>query len=53
MGHYYSQMELRQYILHPPVGVAMPGYANRLAAEELEHVVAFVLVAQTFPRTQE
>ena len=49
----YSQTELRQYILHPPPDVAMPSYAERISADDLERVVAFVLVAQTFRRTQE
>jgi ubiquinol-cytochrome c reductase cytochrome b subunit len=49
----YSQAELRQYILQPPAGVAMPSYAGRISEHELERLVAFVLVAQTFPRTQE
>jgi ubiquinol-cytochrome c reductase cytochrome b subunit len=53
MNHLYSQAELRHYILHPPAGVAMPSYAGRLPAEDLERVVAFVLVAQTFRRSQE
>jgi ubiquinol-cytochrome c reductase cytochrome b subunit len=53
MKHLYSQTELRQYILNPPAGVAMPSYAGRLREEDLENVVAFVLVAQTFRRTQE
>lgn len=53
MDSIYSQSELRQYILQPPPGVAMPGYAERIAEDDLERVVAFVLVAQTFPRTQE
>jgi ubiquinol-cytochrome c reductase cytochrome b subunit len=53
MTHVYSQDELRRYILHPPPGVAMPSYAGRLPEEDLENVVAFVLVAQTFRRYQE
>jgi ubiquinol-cytochrome c reductase cytochrome b subunit len=53
MNHLYSQSELRDYILHPPQGVAMPRYAGRLPEEDLARVVAFVLVAQTFRRTQE
>jgi ubiquinol-cytochrome c reductase cytochrome b subunit len=53
MSHLYSQQELRQYILHPPAGVAMPSYAGHLPEEDLDRVVAFVLVAQTFRRSQE
>lgn len=49
----YSQEELREYILRPPAGVAMPSYAGRLEEEELNQLVAFVLVAQTFRRNQE
>lgn len=49
----YSQQELRDYILTPPRGVAMPSYTGRISAEDLEQVVAFVLVAQTFRRTQD
>ena len=53
LDHIYSQAELRQYILHPPPGVAMPSYVERISAADLDRVVAFVLVAQTFRRTQE
>ncbi|WP_425613577.1 cytochrome b N-terminal domain-containing protein [Anatilimnocola sp. NA78] len=49
----YSQAELRQYILQPPRGVAMPSYTGRMSNDELEEIVAYVLVAQTFPRKQE
>ena len=41
-----SQHDLREYVLHPPPGVAMPAYANRLTDEELDQVVAFVLQVQ-------
>jgi hypothetical protein len=50
LEHHYSQQELRRYILDPPPGVAMPSYSGRISEDELERVVAFVLVAQTFPR---
>lgn len=53
LEHMYSQAELRRYILQPPADVAMPGYAGRLPQEDLERVVAFVLVAQTFRQRQE
>jgi ubiquinol-cytochrome c reductase cytochrome b subunit len=53
MDRIYSRTELRQYILQPPPGVAMPGYAGRISEVDLEQVVAFVLVAQTFRRTQD
>lgn len=46
----WSQAELRQYILRPPPDVAMPAYEGRLADEELEQVVAFVLAVQTARR---
>jgi ubiquinol-cytochrome c reductase cytochrome b subunit len=50
LSHRYSQAELRNYILHPPVNVPMPSYVGRMTEQELERVVDFVLVAQTFPR---
>jgi ubiquinol-cytochrome c reductase cytochrome b subunit len=53
LQHVYSQAELRAYVLHPPTGVAMPEYAGRISEEDLDAVVSFVLVAQTFPRKQE
>ena len=53
MNHLYSQTELRHYILHPPEGVAMPSYEDRLSEDDLESIVSFVLVAQTFRRTQD
>jgi ubiquinol-cytochrome c reductase cytochrome b subunit len=53
MESLYSQHELRQYILHPPHDVSMPSYAGRITDADLESVVAFVLVAQTYRRTQE
>lgn len=53
MDRTYSQAELRRYILQPPEGVAMPSYSKRIPGDDLERVVAFVLVAQTFRRSQE
>lgn len=53
MKHLYSQEELRRYVLRPPAGVAMPSYETRLRDEDLERIVAFVLVAQTFRPNQE
>jgi ubiquinol-cytochrome c reductase cytochrome b subunit len=53
MRRMYSQDELRRYILEPPAGVAMPAYAGHLRGDDLEQIVAFVLVAQTFSRKQE
>jgi len=47
-----SAQELRDYILRPPKGVAMPGYAGKLTDEELEQIVGFVLVVQTVEREQ-
>lgn len=53
LEHVYSQQELRDYIRQPPAGVAMPAYGDRLGDDELDRLVAFVLVAQTFRRNQE
>ena len=53
MDRLYSPAELRRYILHPPAGVAMPSYEGRVSEGDLERLVAFVLVAQTFRRTQD
>jgi ubiquinol-cytochrome c reductase cytochrome b subunit len=53
LNQLYSQAELNHYILHPPAGVAMPSYEGRLSDADLDRVVAFVLVAQTFRRMQE
>jgi ubiquinol-cytochrome c reductase cytochrome b subunit len=53
LNRIYSQQELREYILQPPAGVAMPAYSGQISTEDLEQVVAFVLVAQTFRRNQE
>lgn len=49
-----SHQALREYILQPPPGVAMPAYVDqldrgRLTDEQLEQIVGFCLVAQTFP----
>ena len=48
--HRMSQKELRTFILKPPDDVSMPGYQGRISADDLERVVEFVLVAQTFSR---
>jgi ubiquinol-cytochrome c reductase cytochrome b subunit len=45
-----SREELRAYILNPPADVAMPRFEGRLTEEELDRIVEYVLVAQTFPR---
>lgn len=45
-----SSNELRQLILEPPEDFAMPTYRGRISQEDLDKVVDFVLVAQTFPR---
>jgi len=41
--------KIREYVLNPPAGVAMPSYRGRMTEEELEAVVAFCHVVQTFP----
>jgi ubiquinol-cytochrome c reductase cytochrome b subunit len=45
-----SADELREFISHPPPHAAMPAYGERLSKDELEALVDFVLVAQTFPQ---
>jgi ubiquinol-cytochrome c reductase cytochrome b subunit len=45
-----TRAEMREYILAPPEGVAMPAYAGRISEEELGHLLDFVHAAQTFPR---
>lgn len=45
----WSHEELRDWVLHPPAGVAMPSYEGRISEEDLQAVVEYVLVAQTFP----
>lgn len=44
-----SQDKIRDYILQPPEGIAMPGYEGRLSDEELIALTEFCHVAQTFP----
>jgi ubiquinol-cytochrome c reductase cytochrome b subunit len=43
-----SARHLRAYILQPPPGVQMPAYRHILSEQDLDQIVAFVLVAQTF-----
>lgn len=50
MDHRYSQDELFKFISQPPRGVPMPAYKDRLTTEELNDIVAFVLIIQTFPK---
>lgn len=45
-----SREKIREYILNPPLGIAMPSYEGRMTREELDAVVAFCHVVQTFPR---
>ncbi len=45
-----SKEELRQFVLNPAEGVAMPSYQGRISEKDLDLVAEFVLVAQTFPR---
>ncbi|HUG92898.1 MAG TPA: cytochrome b N-terminal domain-containing protein [Planctomycetaceae bacterium] len=57
LGSPRARDEIRDYVLRPPEGVAMPAYqdqidSGRMSREELELIVGFVHVAQTFPRNQ-
>lgn len=42
--------DLRSFILSPPEDIPMPSYQGRISEDELQQIVEFVLVAQTFPR---
>jgi len=44
-----SREKIREYILNPPAGIAMPSYEGRMTEEQLNAVVAFCHVVQTFP----
>lgn len=46
----YSAEALRQYILRPPPGVAMPAYEGRITPEDLDRIAQFVLAIQTVER---
>ncbi len=48
--HRMSRDELRNFILQPLEDVPMPSYRGRISPADLDRVVDFVLVAQTFPR---
>ena len=45
-----SRDRLARFVLDPPEEVPMPGYRGRISKPDLDRVVDFVLVAQTFPR---
>ncbi|MEX2671436.1 MAG: cytochrome b N-terminal domain-containing protein [Phycisphaeraceae bacterium] len=45
----YSYDELRAWVLNPPAEVPMPSYEDRISEEDLDAIVNYVLVAQTFP----
>lgn len=45
-----SRVEMRDYILRPPEGIAMPAYEGYISEEDLERLLDFVHAAQTFPR---
>ena len=48
-----SREHIRNYILQPPTGIAMPAYEGRVDETELTALAAFCHVAQTFPRRPE
>ncbi len=45
-----SRTYIRDYILNPPDGIAMPSYAGRLSDEQLAGLIEFCHEVQTFPR---
>lgn len=50
LDHRLSPAELRRLILRPPAHWAMPPYEGRIDETQLDRLVQFVLVAQTFPK---
>ena len=51
--HRLSLQELRAFILEPTHGAAMPDYQGRISQEDLDRIVDFVLVSQTWPDDQQ
>jgi mono/diheme cytochrome c family protein len=49
-GGALSLEEIREFVLSPPEGIAMPSYEGRLTQAQLELITEYVHVAQTFPR---
>lgn len=45
-----SRSEMRDFVLAPHAGIAMPAYDGRLSEHELERIIDFIHAAQTFPR---
>lgn len=45
-----SRAEMRAFVLSPPREVAMPAYAGRITEDEMEDLLEFIHIAQTFPR---
>jgi mono/diheme cytochrome c family protein len=45
-----SRTEMRDFVLAPHAGIAMPAYDGRLTDHELERIIDFIHAAQTFPR---
>lgn len=45
-----SRAEMKEYILSPPDGIAMPSYEGRISEAELGHLLDFIHAAQAFPR---
>lgn len=46
----YSRDAMRDFILRPSPGAAMPAYAERITDEHLERILDYIHLAQTFPR---
>jgi hypothetical protein len=41
---------MRDFVLNPPEGIPMPSFKGNISTEDLDRIVEFMVVAQTFPR---
>ena len=49
LGGDLSRDKIREYVLRPPAGIAMPSYEGRMDEDDLIAITEFCHVVQTFP----